>query len=236
MSLVVLSDSFRIAKCTLSNIISGTCQAIWDILKSIYIRTPNSPEEWMKVANGFWEKWDFPTIGAVDGKHCTIQVPPNTGSLYHNYKGTCSIILMAVYDDEYKYMFRYIFDRVDGRLWWEYKYIFVDIGAYGHQNDAGIFETSEFGKRLENRQMNIPPSITLPNTDISIPLFLVGDDIFPLKTYLLKPFQGADYRSNNEYSTIASLVDDEWSKTHSASIRTHFAWCEIMLLPVNRMQ
>lgn len=181
MSLVVLSDSFRIAKSTLSNIISETCQAIWDILKPIYIRTPNTADEWLKVGNGFWKKWNFPTMGAVDGKHCTIQAPPNTGALYHNYKGTFSIVLMAVCDADYNY-------------------IFLDIGAYGHQNDAAIFETTEFGKRLEHRRMHLPTSITLPHTDLSIPPFLVGDDIFPLKTYLLKPFPGR--RLSNEQRTF----------------------------------
>ena len=69
-------------------------------------------------------------MGAIDGKHCVIQKPANSGSLYLNYKGTFSVVLMAISDANYKF-------------------VSVEVGSYGKQSDGGIFSSSKLGQFLK---------------------------------------------------------------------------------------
>lgn len=98
------SWDFRIGKSTIYKIIYETCDAIWQALQARYL--PKSLQEtWEKVIDGFWNKCNFPNcIGALDEKHITIQAPPNSNSLNHNYKGFFSFILMAISDANYKFI------------------------------------------------------------------------------------------------------------------------------------
>lgn len=83
------------------------------LLLFVLLQCPQSPEEWKQVADGFASRWQYYNcLGALDGKHVAVRCPPNSGSYYYNYKGFYSIILMALVDSDYKF-------------------IYVDIGANG---------------------------------------------------------------------------------------------------------
>lgn len=66
--------SFRIGRSTVYKIIPETCNAIITALQPPIYLPPMTREDWRNVADGFYEKWNFPNcIGAVDGKHIRIQ-------------------------------------------------------------------------------------------------------------------------------------------------------------------
>lgn len=49
---------------------------------------PSTERDWLEIANRFNNDWNFPhCLGAVDGKHVVMNAPPNSGSIYYNYKG-----------------------------------------------------------------------------------------------------------------------------------------------------
>lgn len=166
-----LSWSFKIGESTSRGIIHEVCDVLWAELKGEFLPELTTAD-WARNASQFYQLWNLPNCcGAVDGKHVKIECPPNSGSQFFNYKGDHSINLMAVCDANYKFLS-------------------VDVGAYGGHSDGGVFASSEFGKRLFDGSLNLPPAACLPNSTIEIPHYIVGDAAFPLKPNLMRPFPG----------------------------------------------
>lgn len=176
---------------TVNKIFRETCEILWQVLKPLYLPEPTEAN-FRLVAEDFWKQWNFPMcLGAIDGKHVLIKVryknstihqqvifvifqaPNNAGSLYFNYKGTHSIVLLAVVDANYCFTY-------------------VDIGAYGSQSDSGIFAKCEFGKQLLSNTLGVPESEIFPGTDFKLPFVFIGDEAFPLSGNLMRPFPGKE--------------------------------------------
>lgn len=169
-----LAFQFRLGKSTLTTLIPEVCEAIWEALQPIYMRMPRTSRDWMLIASNFMYKWQYPNcLGAIDGKHVVILKPDNTGSLYYNYKGSMSVVLMAVAD-----------------AYLQFKYI--DVGSYGRTNDAGIFSTTSLCESLENGTLGIPPPGPIPNAVQygNVPYNFIGDEAFPLLQNLMRPYSG----------------------------------------------
>ena len=116
-----LSQQFRIAPSTCRMIVRETCQVIYKMLQPRYMATPRSSREWKKIAHEFEQRWQFPhVIGCVDGKHIRIERPSKSGSMFFNYKGYFSLVLLGICDADYKF-------------------IYVDVGAEGKASDGGIW-------------------------------------------------------------------------------------------------
>lgn len=78
---------------TVYNIVRDTCKIISENLIDELMLTPTE-EMWKNIAHDFYQMWNFPNcIGVMDRKHVTIQAPPNTGSMFFNYKKTFSSFL-----------------------------------------------------------------------------------------------------------------------------------------------
>ena len=86
-----------------------------------------------------------------------------SGSLFHNYKGGFSLVLFALVDANYRFLY-------------------VDIGKPGSANDAKIWQDSTLKSALDDGLLNLPK----PSGEIDY--HFIGDDIFPLTTNLMKPF------------------------------------------------
>ena len=163
-----LQYSFRVAHNTISLFIPEVCQALID--EDEVFAFPTNADEWKEVAQKYGERWNFHhTCGALDGKHTAIRSPRHSGTLYYNYKGFFSIILLGLVDADYKF-------------------IWADVGAQGASSDAQIFNHGPLRNTLESGTLGLPDSEPLPHDDRPIPYFLVGDDALPLRTWMMKPF------------------------------------------------
>ncbi len=103
-------------------------------------------------------------LGAIDGKHVSIKQPPKSGTLYYNYKKFFSIVLLAIADANYKF-------------------IFVDIGREGSAGDTQIFNHCNLKRYIEHDRLRWPGEKPMTNDIHPTPFFLVGDDAFALKTW-----------------------------------------------------
>lgn len=98
-----------------------------------------------------------------------IRPPANSGSYYFNYKHNFSIVLLALVDAEYKF-------------------IYVDVGCNGRISDGGVFRNSTLNRALENGSLNIPSPMPLPGENCPVPFMIAADDAFPLKENIIKPY------------------------------------------------
>lgn len=99
------------------------------------IPLPNK-EKWESITKEFETRANFPhCLGAVDGKYIRIINP--LGSMYYNYKGYSSVVLMAVADANYRF-------------------IYVDIGSYGKDCDSSVFKRSSLWTSVINNKLEIP--------------------------------------------------------------------------------
>ena len=101
-----LMYGFRVAHNTISSIVPEVCEAIIEEYGHQVVSCPTTPAEWHAVAQQFKARWQFPhVVGAMDGKHIAIRCPPGGGSLYYNYKGFHSLVMLALVDADYKFLF-----------------------------------------------------------------------------------------------------------------------------------
>lgn len=166
-----LGWQFMCSNNALCKFLIEVCRAIIAEYCTEAIVRPSTPEGWKQIADLYWKRWNFPhTLGAVDGKHIAIRRPKQSGSEYFNYKKFYSIVLLAVVDADYKF-------------------IFMDVGASGSGSDAGLWNTCEIHEKLQNNQLGVPQPEPLPGDEggQDIPYFMIGDDAFALKPYMMKP-------------------------------------------------
>lgn len=100
-----------------------------------------------------------------------IQCPTHSGSEFYNYKGTFSVVLLALVDANYCFTF-------------------VDIGCQGRINDGGVFRNSSLFEELDRKLLNLPPNNPLPLQEKPLSYVFVADDAFSLTVNMMKPYPG----------------------------------------------
>ena len=61
----------------------------------------------------------------------------NSGSEYYHYKSFFSIVLFALVDADYNFLF-------------------VDVGSQGRISDSGVFKNTELYKKIESKDLALP--------------------------------------------------------------------------------
>uniref|UniRef100_A0A147BIK3 Putative harbinger-4 pst n=1 Tax=Ixodes ricinus TaxID=34613 RepID=A0A147BIK3_IXORI len=157
---------------TVHSIVYSTCTALYNYLRERHIVLPRTPAEWRAVATRFEGMWNYPhCLGAIDGKHINMFAPPNSGSLYFDYMGNFSLVLLAVVDADLKA-------------------IYVDVGTNGRTHDSTTFKKSTFYQRLTTDALNLPAPEPLPGAQCAQPYVFVADAAFPMSDNLMRPYPG----------------------------------------------
>lgn len=74
-SMSSMTYQYLVGLTTVSNIIATTCKIVWEHLCTLVLPSQLLEDDWRSIAEDFEDIWDFPhCIGAIDGKHVTIQV------------------------------------------------------------------------------------------------------------------------------------------------------------------
>ena len=108
-----------------------------------------------------------------------LQRPVNSTSEYYNYKSFFSIVLFALVDADYNFLF-------------------VDIGCQGRISDSGVFKNTDLYKTIERKSLALPEETPLPGRHIHMPYVILGDEAFPLTENIMKPYSGTHSKGSRE--------------------------------------
>lgn len=165
---------------TVSIIVKEVVKVIWEELQPCHMKVPEETD-FRKIADDYYNIWNFPNcVGSIDGKHIRVICPAHSGTIFYNYKNYFSIVLQGLVDANYKF-------------------INIDVGGYGKQSDGGTFRSSALFLYLSDGRLKIPAARALPNSEITVPFVIIGDEAYPLLPYLLKPYGRQQLDPDKEY-------------------------------------
>lgn len=156
-----MKNNFRMPQNAISVIVREVCEAIIEAYKDEVITCPSTPEEWKTIAEQFKE---------YGTSHIVIRRPNNSGSLYHNYKCFFSLVLLGLVDpitslhmDWHRRFWSYV--RFLNLRWFRTKRVHL---KWYHW----LATTRQASKWWKCHTL----------------FYTLGDDIFALRTYLMKPY------------------------------------------------
>ena len=192
-----IGEMCGLAEATVCTIVSETCKVVADTVWNDTVKKhfPSSHEDFKHSMEKFGGEWQFPyAFLAVDGSHLPIKCP-NGGAQamkqYFNFKGFYSIVLMALVDAEYRF-------------------IWASVGAPGNMHDSTLLQSTDLWKKIVDRK--VIPNVAQQVENVEIPPLILGDGAFPLRTWIMKPHGNAvlpdDKRYFNYRHSRARLVTE----------------------------
>ena len=158
---------------TINIIVKNVCQAIvelhWE--DAVTKHFPKSDEEFCQALIDMKSEWQFKFASStIDGSHIPIKYPsggPEAIKEYHNFKKFYSVVLMALVDAKYRF-------------------IWAAVGAPDNIHDSIYFQSTNLFQELNDGYALLAKYQVINNT--MIPPMILGDGAFLLKPWLCKPY------------------------------------------------
>lgn len=169
---------------TVHAIVTQVCASIIENLwqECITKNMPESEDDFLRKMEDMNNRWQFPFCwAAIDGCHIPIKCPPGGAEAckeYHNFKNFYSIVLMAMVDSSYRF-------------------IWGSCGFPGNSHDAVIFQSTGLWENI--KEHSFIPDIGQKVADVTIPPLIIGDSAFPFQPWLLKPYTNAVLTAKQRY-------------------------------------
>lgn len=68
----------------------------------------------------------------------------------------------------------------------KYKFIYVNVGAFGSEGDSGVFSGDAIGRKINNDELPLPDDAMVGG--IATPYHFIADDAFALSKRVMKPY------------------------------------------------
>ena len=163
--------------CIVSEVANAVVETLWESEVTTYM--PKSEIEFYQKISEMEQMWQFPCCwGAIDGCHVPIKCPPGgvkSCKEYHNFKNFYSIVLMAMVDSKYRFMWG-------------------SCGFPGNSHDSVILQSTNLWEQIQEKEY-------LPNISkkLGVPPLILADSAFQLKPWLMKPYTNAKLTGKERY-------------------------------------
>ena len=173
-----------VGESTVICIVNEVSQAIVENLWTKFVSNlfPKNQGDFSNMMGEMDSEWQFPfAFSAIDGSHLPMKCPPGGPEAmkqYHNFKNFYSIILLALVDPKYRF-------------------IWASVGAPGNTHDSTLFQSTSLWEKITAG--SILPQSVLEIEDQAIPPLILGDGAFPMRTWIIKPYGDAILNEQKRY-------------------------------------